>query len=129
MQSLQLVQEMRSVGRGFNGVTWRNSPTILALKQYKPLQRIVTTEPMGVYYLTGIPSINVPQKVDPVRAGPRAKKSQLLSALHDWLSQPDTILVIFFRSLNRPEMLSLQELTDGLLVVARYKDGAIYRLP
>ena len=36
-----------------------------------------------------------------------------------------TYLVVFHKSLNRVEMLSFEELTEGLIVISAHDDGVI----
>jgi hypothetical protein len=126
-RSYPLLQESRSIGQGFNTAAWRNSETIEALKEIDPIQYVVTSEPSPVYYLTGIPAISVPEKYDPVRAE-RKPKRVLLSNMRKKLLEPNTYLVIFYKSFNRPEMFEVKEITEGYILLSKYADGAIYQL-
>jgi hypothetical protein len=126
--SYDLIKESRSKGLGFNSARWMKSETIKALKQLGHVEYTLSTESSPVYYLTAIPSIPVPQKFNPVTGKDLPLEEEQMSAMRLSLSEPDTYLVLFYRSFNRREMFLMDNYIEKLTLISEHEDGAIYIL-
>jgi 4-amino-4-deoxy-L-arabinose transferase-like glycosyltransferase len=124
-RQLQMVEEMRSEGRGFSGPSWKNSEIIIALRHLDPEATVYSNEAFSVLYLTGIPARWIPEKFDPVKAIERDTFNEQMAKMRKNLSQPDSVIAVFHQGYLKAGMPSLDEIMEGLVIVHESRDGII----
>jgi len=138
-RSMKIVQQNSREGMGFNATAWKQSETIQAVKEIPENIPLVTNEEMAVYYLTG-------RRAYPLAEIYLDEPLQEFSRYGDGDLEEDEAQLIFrtqraelalFNSITAQlETLygsrtedRVRALTEGLEVVFRGEDGAIYRYP
>lgn len=128
-RQLKLVEDMRLQGRGFSGRSWQNSEIIVALRRHNPDGSVYSNEAFSVLYLTGIPARWIPEKYDPVKATVRDTFDEQMEKMRVNLSQPDSALAVFHQGYLKTGMPTLDEITEGLVIVHESRDGIILMTP
>ena len=124
--TLGVISVAREQGRGFNSRAWQGSEIIAKLRAMQPDPIIYTNEAFAVLYLTGIPALRVPEKVDPVDGKRRENYEELLAKMKRRLLDPNSALAVFHQGYLRPGMPSLDEMSEGLIRFHQSSDGIIY---
>jgi len=97
---------MRESGYGFASRGWRNSEAIEWIRNLDGDPTLATDEAMAVYYLSGVPAIQLPERLDPVKQVERAEYAQELQGVLDLLENPNGYLILFskeYSPFERPE--------------------------
>jgi 4-amino-4-deoxy-L-arabinose transferase-like glycosyltransferase len=126
LDSLGLLATMRSEGGGFTGRTWQSSETVASVRDLDPSGILYSTESLPLYFLTGRPAYWVPEKINPLEAREEEDYDAYMDLMRERLKEPASALVIFNRSFNRTELPPVEEVVDGLSLMKRTSDGAIY---
>jgi len=126
LRSASILSEMKISGRGFTGREWQVSETIAAIGNLLPEVVIYTNESLPVYFITGRPTNNIPEKIDPVKnQTPSDYESNLKTLVHS-IDNCDGVLVIFRDSYHPALYPPLEELTTGMEIQADLKDGWLF---
>ncbi len=127
--SIGFLNENRIDGVGFTGSAWRNSQTMQVLKRFLPDSIFYSNNATAIYFGLGIPANGIPERYDSVKAQFRLDFADNLMKMRQKLEQPNTALAIFNPYRDVPENPPLEELTEGLVVFEKTKDGIIYVSP
>lgn len=129
-RSLGLLSDMRLEGREFTGKTWRTSDGIAWLRGMPQDTLVYSNEAGPILFLTGIPAMDIPERIDTVQQRARPDYLTNLQKMRSGLQVDKGLLVVFPRSYAiRPEYPSLDELAAGLTVRTRTDDAIIYASP
>ena len=129
LRSADVVRTMRLEGRGFSGKEWRDSETIAAIAKLPPDTLLFSNEAFAIYYLTGIPSNWIPENFDPVKGQEDANYAQRVRSMREEIISQDGALVVF-NSINKHSVYApIGELSDGLSLFEKGKDGAVFTNP
>jgi hypothetical protein len=129
MGTLDWEQSAVQRGLGFNSRNWVQSPTVAWVRDLDPAAVLTSNEAFPLTYLTGRPVYWAPEAIDPVKGGPRPGFQADLRAMRDHLAAQDSYLVIFHPQSLRPELPPLAALTQGLSLLLKTPDAAIYVQP
>lgn len=125
-RSASVLREMKINGRGFTGRQWQASESIAAIGNIAPDVVIHTNEALPVYFITGRPTNNIPEKIDPVKNQiPTDYESNLQKILHS-IDNCDGVLVIFRDSYLTTLFPPLEEFTSGMELQAELNDGWLF---
>ena len=116
-------------GLGLTGLTWQNSPTMQILKRFPLDSLFYSNNATAIYFILGKPANGIPERYDSVKAQARSDYKENLNKMRQKLQQSNSALVIFNPYRNVPEYPPLDELTDGLVVYEKTKDGTVYVTP
>jgi len=97
---------MRESGYGFSSRGWRSSEAVEWIRNLDGDPTLATDEAMAVYYLSGVPAIQLPERMDPVKQVERAEYEQELQGILALLKNPNSYLVLFgdeYSPFERPE--------------------------
>jgi len=127
--SIDFLSKSYTEGFGFTGLAWQNSPTMQILKHFPPDSLFYSNNATAIYFVLGKPANGIPERYDSVKAQARSDYKENLTRMRQQLQQSKSALVIFNPYRNVPEYPSLDELTDGLEVYEKTKDGTVYVTP
>jgi hypothetical protein len=126
MRSASILREMNANGRGFTGRQWQASETIAAVRDLSPEIVIYSNEALPIYFITGRPANNIPEKIDPVKNQIPPDYEDNLQNLVTSVHNCDGVLVIF-RDSYLPDLYPpLEEFTSGMVLQAEFQDGWLY---
>jgi hypothetical protein len=126
LRSTPILSEMNANGRGFTGRQWQASETITAVQNLSPDAVIYSNEALPIYFITGRPANNIPEKIDPVKNQiPSDYEDNLQNLLHS-VQNCDGVLVIFRDSYLPSLYPPLEEFTSGMTLQAELPDGWLY---
>lgn len=125
-QTRTLLTRSSREGFGFHSRAWRQSETVRQVVALDLEGPIYSNEAFPIYFLTGIPTRWVPEVVDPVQGSLRQDYQNQLKEMQSELRNGG-VLVLFHPDALRPELPSLETITDGLALDAQFADGSIYR--
>lgn len=126
LRSAPILSEMNANGRGFTGKQWQASETIAAVQNLSPEVVIYSNEALPIYFITGRPANNIPEKIDPVKNQiPSDYEDNLQNLLHS-VQNCDGVLVIFRDSYLPSLYPPLEEFTSGMVLQAELPDGWLY---
>jgi hypothetical protein len=108
---------LRSDGQGYASQQWQNSPTARFIREQNP-SLIYTNDVTAVYFLAGKDSVAIPNAV--------STEADLVQMRAN-LSAPNSYLVLFGKLTG--EFASLEQLTNGLILVGKFEDGTVYQQP
>ena len=126
VRSAALLAEMREIGRGFTGRSWKTSEAIHWLQEVGPNWLVYTNEAFPVRFLTDIPAFAVPEAFDPVQSQERVDYEVQTAAMSASLRKPDSALLLFKSRLADPESVSVEEMAAGLVLVHETPDAFVY---
>ena len=127
--SIDFLNKSYTEGLGFTGLAWRNSQTMQILKRFPPGSIFYSNNTTAIYFVLGKPANGIPERYDSVKAQARSDYKENLTRMRQQLQQSNCALVIFNPYRNVPEYPPLDELTDGLVVYEKTKDGTVYVTP
>lgn len=135
-RSMRIVQQNHDLGLGYYSQEWQNSELIKAVEALPPDTLIITNEETAVLYLTGRASYPIQEiyldtrDQDPQPYGRGDLKNDEAQRL---FAEKGAALVLFDSISGQLEglygsqtALRVQQLTDGLLLASKGRDGAIY---
>lgn len=127
-QSWQLLSNVRLEGRGFTARLWEGSELIAKTKQMEPGAILYSSDALRLYFLTGRPVFQVPEKINPVKASASPEYASGMNTMREALKTPGSALVLFSDSfaLYRPELPKIEEVTQGLVLFWQTRHGVIY---
>ncbi len=128
LESWRSLERSARVGLGFQDQEWRTSDTMQLVRNLEDERVLYSNEAFPIYYLTGRPAYWVPEVIDPVLGGPRTDFEAQLDRMRARL-EDGAALVIFHPDALRPELPSIDILTQGLLRANAGSDGVIYLHP
>ncbi len=115
-----------SSGIGYNSLYWKNSPTILVLRQYPTRTRIFTNEFPGVQFQTKLHVIGLPIKFDRTSTKPNPQFEDEMKAMCTEINQGEALYVYVGESReNQPSMNEVLETCSPQLLFS-LEDGSIY---
>jgi hypothetical protein len=136
-ETLWTIRELQQQGRGYTSVGWRTSETVRALESLPAGTPLISNEGAAIYLLTGRLTYDLPplQMLETVPSLSRFGDDD--QSLEERVFRRDgAALILFDTALARLESLygaqaseRLAQLTDGLSLYVRLKDGAIYFYP
>jgi hypothetical protein len=129
LRSFDISGMMRNKGKGFSGKEWRTSETVAALAQLPPDTLLFSNEAFAIYYLTGIPANWIPENYDPVKNQADDNYSQRVDLMLDEIVSQDGALIVFNSISNHNVYAPVEELSKGLSLLIKSKDGAIFVSP
>lgn len=124
--STEILSTMRREGVGFSSRAWQSSEIIAWIEKLPSNALIYLNEAFAINFLIGRGAFSVPEKIDPLKSQPKVDYETQIAAMHNQLSKPSSLLVLFHPHSLRIEMPSLEELTAGLVLLVEAQDGAIY---
>ncbi len=127
--SVGFLNQNRLEGVGFTGPAWRNSPTMQVLKRFPPDSIFYSNNSTAIYFVLGVAANGIPERYDGVKAQIRPDYAENLAKMRQGLEEPNTALVIFNPYRDVLENPPLEELTEGLVVYEKTKDGTVYVHP
>jgi hypothetical protein len=110
------ILDLRRDGQDYASLKWKNSPTVQFVRQKDP-PLIYTNDVTAIYFLAGKDSVGIPNfksdaaEFETMRANLRASGGFL----------------VLFGELTG-EFAPLEEITRGMTLVARFDDGAVYKI-
>lgn len=127
-RSAAVLRTMWEEGRGFTNRKWETSELIVKVHEMDQDAMIYTSDALRLYFLTGRPVYQIPQKKNPVRSTPIDEYPAELELMRTRLKEPGAALVLFSDSfaLYRPELPTLEEITEGLSLYWNTRHGVIY---
>jgi len=129
MRSAAIGKQMMTDGAGFTARRWQQSKAVQLVSELPEALHVYTNEMLGLSFLAERPVYAVPEKIDPVKAKVRPEFLEALAEAREDLLQGDAILVIFPPLSKRPEMPSLEEVAEGLVLWRETGDAQIYAAP
>jgi hypothetical protein len=137
-QTIQVVSERHQVGAGYTSPGWMNSATIQGVKSIPPDQLMISNDTGAILFFTGRMALEVSERFAPksvdqfTRYGDDQQDSSQLA-----FKEHRATLVLFNPGFYWQMHDAYGEQTDqrlssfyeGLTIVGRYADGAIYRYP
>ena len=126
MRSASILREMNANGRGFTGRQWQASETIAAVRNLSPEIVIYSNEALPIYFITGRPANNIPEKIDPVKnqipPDYEDNLQNLVTSVHNCVG-----VLVIFRDSYLPDLYPpLEEFTSGMVLQAEFQDGWLY---
>ena len=124
-------------GAGYTSVAWRDSETVEAVMALSPSVPLISNESAALLLLTGRPAYDIPQFLElPPRPMFTRFGSALASPEEQAFRQRGAALVVFDTAVSQLQGVDTEEassriaeLTDGLVLLGRFADGAIYFYP
>lgn len=129
LRGFDIANSMRIGGRGFSGREWRTSETIEGVSQLPADTLMFSNEAFAIYYLTGNSANWIPENYDPVKDQEDENYSQHINFMRDEIISQNGVLVIFNSIAKHNIYAPIEELTNGLSLLAKYPDGALYASP
>ncbi len=129
MLSSALLQRSREKGIGFASQQWRASETLAWVSRLPEGALIYTNERLALTYLSGRPAFSIPEKIDTVRAEPRAGFAAEMALMHERLRGENAYLVLFHPYNLRWEMPTRDEITFPLARLVEFEDASVYINP
>lgn len=126
LQSRSVATENRTAGRGFNSRMWRESETMMEVRDFDPQAVIYSNEAFPIWYLAEIPAYWIPEKLDPVKAQARLDYQSDIELMRRRLKTKGSALVLFHPDALRSGMPTYEEITFGLKSVYQAEDGEIF---
>ncbi len=124
---LREFESLRSEGRGYNSGIWRNSRSLEYVRGL-PEVPIFTNDLGAVYLLTDRYAAFIPTKFNPSTRQPRTDYAANLGQMRQILRREGgVILILGSRPWGRLDQDHLEDLIDGLLLVAEFRDGLIFQ--
>ena len=120
-------QTLRSEGRGYNSGIWRKSRSLEYVRGL-PEVPIFTNDLGAVYLVTDRYAAFIPTKFNPSTRQPRTDYAANLGEMRQILRQEGgVILILGSRPWGRLDRDHLEDLIDGLSLVAEFRDGLIFQ--
>jgi hypothetical protein len=111
------VQSLTSDGQGYASLRWKHSPTLQFIREQDP-SLVYTNDVTAVYFLADLDSVGIPNY--------QSNEAEF-AAMRQNLRASSGFLVLF-GSLTG-EFASLDELTNGMTLIALFDDGMVYKFP
>ena len=121
-----LALTLPSDSRGFASNAWQTSETAAYVRGLPQLP-IYSNEIQALYFLAGKNAAFVPTSSNPATGERRGDYEVSLARMRERLGTEGGFLVLIDPSELSPEEMS--ELVDGLILVATFSDGVVYRSP
>jgi len=117
---------LRSDGQGYASLAWQNSPTMTYVTALPPVP-IYTNDIVAVYFLGGRVASFIPTDYNPATDTLRTDYPEWLATMRRRMLKEDAVLVLFGPDPLPIDPEQLAQLTEGLKLVERFQDGAVYR--
>jgi 4-amino-4-deoxy-L-arabinose transferase-like glycosyltransferase len=131
-----ILRQMAETGKGFTGRMWQEMEVLEKLEEVPDDFLLYSTEALSLYFLTGRPAYWVPEKFNPLISREIENYRDDLELMRTKLEQPNSALVIFtewvvyyLNASTRTELPPMEEVTEGLVLLGNFSDGAIYVHP
>ncbi len=125
-QSIAYLKDYKINGKGLTEVAMQTSPVMPVINSLPSGGFIFSNNAAAIYFNTGKLGDWIPEKYDSVKALPRPDYPQSLAEMRDNLLKPGSLLVIFKPYWNHPEYPSLDELTQGLIILKDFTGATLY---